>query len=152
MEDLNITLFYLTLRNQPVHKKPIFKAVKSKLAIQEEFKEVIGKILSDLSCERWWEDLKQLTTFNRWSFSPDLINAERFIISRFESFGLKPELMPVEVPSKVTRTTTSSNNIIVVLEGSDPIRRNDRYIVSAHYDSVSQIPEKKAPGAVGTLF
>eukprot|EP01119_Soliformovum_irregulare_P001798 TRINITY_DN1158_c0_g1_i7.p1 TRINITY_DN1158_c0_g1~~TRINITY_DN1158_c0_g1_i7.p1 ORF type:complete len:258 (+),score=41.27 TRINITY_DN1158_c0_g1_i7:192-965(+) len=157
MEDLHISLFYLTLRNDQLKKKSVLSkatkyATKSKLnypeSIPEGFKEIVKKILSELSCDLWWEDLKQLATFNRWSFSPDLINAERFIVSRLESFGLKPETMPVEVPAKRTLNTTRSNNIITILEGSNSTRKNDHYIVSAHYDSISQNPEKKAPGAV----
>eukprot|EP01119_Soliformovum_irregulare_P001797 TRINITY_DN1158_c0_g1_i6.p3 TRINITY_DN1158_c0_g1~~TRINITY_DN1158_c0_g1_i6.p3 ORF type:complete len:103 (+),score=19.20 TRINITY_DN1158_c0_g1_i6:192-500(+) len=98
MEDLHISLFYLTLRNDQLKKKSVLSkatkyATKSKLnypeSIPEGFKEIVKKILSELSCDLWWEDLKQLATFNRWSFSPDLINAERFIVSRLEVYHRK---------------------------------------------------------------
>jgi len=89
---------------------------------------------------RWFSDVETLASYNRYTHNPEVLDARDWIVSQFQSM---PGLT-VTSPSFAVGGTTAYN-VVAFLPGLT--RPQDWYIVGAHYDSTSEIPNTLAPGA-----
>ncbi|MCP4896124.1 MAG: M28 family peptidase, partial [bacterium] len=100
----------------------------------------IAELVDEIDGNRWFSDLSTLTTYNRWTLSPDILNARDWLVQEFEALpGLD-----VTTPSFSVSSQTAYN-VIATLPGK--ARPNDWYIVGGHYDATSENPSVAAPGA-----
>jgi hypothetical protein len=89
---------------------------------------------------RWFDDVTQLASWNRYSRSPEVDLARDWLVAQFEAMpGLKVRTQ------EFTFSGTTAYNVIATLEGRT--RPDDWYVVGAHYDSISENPTASAPGA-----
>ncbi|MEO8648802.1 MAG: M20/M25/M40 family metallo-hydrolase [Acidobacteriota bacterium] len=65
----------------------------------------------------------------------------------FESFDLKPEKRAGATVS-VKREDTSTQNVVGILEGSDPVLKNEYVAIGAHYDHVGTNPFAAGPDKI----
>lgn len=69
--------------------------------------------------------------------------AAKYIFSRFEENGMEPKYQSI-------KTTTTEKNIYAVIEGSDPILKNEFIIMGAHYDHLGYKTKTKS-GIIDTI-
>ncbi len=65
----------------------------------------------------------------------------------FESFELKPE-KKVGITVAVKSDTVYTQNVVGILEGSDPVLRNEYVAIGAHYDHVGMNPLANGPDKI----
>ncbi len=99
----------------------------------------IQALLAQLNGTRYFNTITALAGFNRYTHSPDILNARDYIQGEFQAVSLPVELQQFTVGS------TTAYNVIGTLTGTT--RPNEWYIVCGHYDSTSEIPNTSAPGA-----
>jgi len=90
---------------------------------------------------RWFSTAATLASFNRYTHGADIRRAEAWIIAQIRSIGSGIEV----TTQQFTVGGTITFNIIAKLTGTT--RPNDWYVVGGHYDSTSQTPTVRAPGA-----
>jgi len=89
---------------------------------------------------RWFDDVVSLASYNRYTHSPDILNARDWLVSEFQAL---PNLTVTTQSFMVSGTT--AYNVVATLEGA---RGADQwYVIGGHYDSTSQNPSVAAPGA-----
>jgi hypothetical protein len=104
------------------------------------FDETIGDLVDQVDAQRWFDDIVSLASFNRYTYSPDVLNARDWLVHRFEA-----------VPGLVVTTDTfdvggtTAYNVVATRAGIS--RPDDWYIVGGHYDATSEDPYTAAPGA-----
>jgi hypothetical protein len=91
--------------------------------------------------DRWFSTVVTLASFNRYTLGTDIRRAQSWIIEQIRSIGSDIEV----TTQQFTVGSTTAYNIIAKITGTT--RPNDWYIVGAHYDSTSQTPTVRAPGA-----
>ena len=69
--------------------------------------------------------------------------AAKYIFSRFEENGMKPKYQSIKINS-------TEKNIYAVIEGSDPILKNEFIIMGAHYDHLGYKTKTKS-GIIDTI-
>jgi len=89
---------------------------------------------------RWHKDVVSLSSWSRYSYGEG-INASRiWLADRFRELpGFQVSEFPFAMPGG------GNSNVIARMEGKS--RPEDVYIIGAHYDSISEIPTRTAPGA-----
>lgn len=110
-------------------------SMKKSAKIQEMVKSVENE--SSL----WWEQMRKLQSFNRFSYGSQIHKAKDFIIEELKKIGK----FNVTIENYSLRGTPMFN-IIAKLEG---IITNEHYLVGGHMDSISQVSgnERLSPGA-----
>jgi len=94
-----------------------------------------------INVTRWFESDSRLAMYNRYTRGTDIVNAQYWIEQTIQAIA--PTAVVSNEPFKVG--STNAYNIMVTFTGKT--RPNDWYIVGAHYDSTSESPTTKAPGA-----
>ena len=64
--------------------------------------------------------------------SEDAAKAAAYIVNEFKSIGLKPFYEDWYMP--FTKNGNSYKNVVAVLEGNDPVLKNQYIVIGAHYD------------------
>lgn len=113
-------------------------------SIRVEFDPQIPGIVNEVDLDRWVADVKTLTSMNRYTLGPGAKDAATWIQQRLSSLpGIEARL--VEFPMGNSYGQGSGFNVVARLEGRE--RPSEVFIVGAHYDSISETPSVKAPGA-----
>jgi len=104
----------------------------------------VPEIVAQINEQRWFDTVRQLATYNRYTLGSGNANAQQWIISQLSELAQRN--------SKFTYTTQSfpvqgglGYNIIATLTGS--VTPDVWVIIGGHYDSTSQSPSSSAPGA-----
>lgn len=100
----------------------------------------VQALVDEVDGDRWFVDLETLADFNRYTHSPEIINARNWLVAAFEALPG----VTVETPSFMVGSTVAYN-VIATLPGAT--RPDDWYIVGGHYDATSEAPMAAAPGA-----
>jgi len=91
--------------------------------------------------KRWYETVRNLTTFNRYSLGPGICDAKDWIVNAMQ------EIPGLSVTTqKFTKWGKSLYNVIGTITGTE--FPEQFVVVGGHYDSISQKPDVAAPGAV----
>eukprot|EP01120_Amphizonella_sp_Union-15-10_P001658 TRINITY_DN11808_c0_g1_i1.p1 TRINITY_DN11808_c0_g1~~TRINITY_DN11808_c0_g1_i1.p1 ORF type:complete len:436 (+),score=70.11 TRINITY_DN11808_c0_g1_i1:65-1372(+) len=101
----------------------------------------ISNLVNLVDDVRWFNDVKTLSTFNRYSLGTGIKSAENWIISQIKTINPKIEVSTQQFTVK----STAAFNIIAKITGTQ--RPNEWYVVGAHYDSISEKSTTSAPGA-----
>lgn len=97
-------------------------------------------VADQIDGSRWFADVETLASYNRYTHGKEIIKARDWFVKEFEKLpGIEVRLVPFRVGS------TETYNVVAVLKGTE--RPNDWYVVGGHYDSISENPKSKAPGA-----
>jgi len=88
----------------------------------------------------WFENVKKIASFNRYTTGPQIIQAKDFIISSLKSYGFNDIQL-----ENYTIGGTQRWNVITKLTGTE--KPEEYYLVGAHLDSTSERPTQQAPGA-----
>jgi len=100
---------------------------------------VIHEMVGKVDTTTFLNDVRQLQEFGtRECFTPEAVEAQNWIKSKFESFGLEVELQDFSV-----WTLNPSDNVIATLPGK--VTPEEYIVLGAHYDSYGGGP--LAPGA-----
>lgn len=70
--------------------------------------------------------------------------AAAFIENQFRDFGIKPYFTSYR--DTLTNTKDLAYNVVGLIEGSDPVLKNDYVILGAHYDHIGIVPLKNGDG------
>jgi len=103
--------------------------------------EVVSELLSEIDMKRWFETVRGLTGFNRFSPGPGILDAKEWIVKAM-----------MEIPGLSVTTQEFIKwgqplyNVIGTIPGSE--NPENVVVVGAHYDSISEKPNLAAPGAV----
>ena len=71
--------------------------------------------------------------------TPDGKKAAEYILAQWHAMGLKPELMPFHPPMKPQYAENAEkpfSNLVAVIEGSDPVLKDEYIVIGAHYDHI----------------
>lgn len=100
----------------------------------------ISVLVNAISQPRWFSDVQQLATYNRYTKGTGIAGAQKWIM---DQLSLLKNLTVTTQP--FTSGSTSGVNIIATLKGTTT--PNNWVIIGGHYDSTSQSPTTLAPGA-----
>lgn len=103
------------------------------------FDEDSETLVSHIDIDKWYSNVEQLASFNRYYRNPSVIKARDFLMDEFESLGFDTHLEEFMIGH------TKAYNVVAERKGT--LRKDDIYIVGAHYDSISETPDSIAPGA-----
>ena len=98
-----------------------------------------SEVVASFDQDSWLNDVKQLSSWNRNTSQPGVLQARDFIAKELEELGYSVSLPEFQVGS------TKAYNVVAKMIGKT--RPDDVYIVGAHYDSTSENTRKAAPGA-----
>lgn len=102
----------------------------------------ISALVAQVSANRLRERIKQLSAFDtRWSFSNTVAQIPPWIRDRFVELGYpqnEVRFQPFNIPG-----TAPQNNVLCGPDANDP----GFVLICAHYDSLSETPSIRAPGA-----
>lgn len=107
---------------------------------QRSFAPLVQTLVDEIDGDRWFADLTELATFNRYTHSPQILVARDWLVAAFTALPG----VTVETPSFVVGSTVAYN-VVATVDGST--RPDDWYIVGGHYDATSESPFVAAPGA-----
>lgn len=100
----------------------------------------IQALLAQLDSARFFRTIETLAGFGtRYTNSRQILKARDYIRTEFQTAGLPVEWHQFKVG------TTTAYNVIATLTGT--AHPDVWYIVCGHYDSISEIPTRSAPGA-----
>jgi len=100
----------------------------------------ISTLVGQVSADRWFNDVKTLASYNRYTKGPDISYAQHWILSQLAT------LTNITVTTQpFTYGSTSGVNVIGTIPGTTS--PDTWVIVGGHYDSISQSPSLAAPGA-----
>lgn len=100
----------------------------------------IQTMLAALDGDRWFKDVSDLASFNRYSYDAAFVKVRDWLMARFsENPGVTVE------SQEYKKNALGSWNVVATIKGST--RPEDVYIFGAHYDSTSEAPRTSAPGA-----
>lgn len=100
----------------------------------------IQPLIDDIDIDRWEDDVKYLASLNRYTLGDQVIVARDWFKKELEALpGFEVSLGEFSVGGK------KAYNVVAKIKGTE--RPDDWYIVGGHYDSTSQSPSSKAPGA-----
>ncbi|HXW53487.1 MAG TPA: M28 family metallopeptidase [Myxococcota bacterium] len=117
----------------------LFAIVFEPLLLQaHDFSSSVDKAVAAIDMEQWYEDTKQLASFNRFYRSPEINLARDWLVEKFSGIGLTTSI------EEITIRGQAGFNVVAEISGRDP---NDIYLVGAHYDSISEKAHDRAPGA-----
>ncbi len=103
-------------------------------------RDTVQELVNRFHTARWYMDVYKLSCLNRFTHGEEIKDARDFLVEAFERIGgLQVSTQSFNVGQ------TETENVIAVLEGTEI--PDDRYIVGAHYDSISEDPQNMAPGA-----
>ncbi len=117
----------------------LFFALSSLASPDYIFNDYVGDAVALIDKDRWFEDVKILASFNRYYRHPQIVDARDRIVDIFTTIGLETRL------EEITINHTPGHNVIAEIKGTE--KPEDIYIIGAHYDSISEIPRTRAPGA-----
>lgn len=99
-----------------------------------------GVPVGEVDVARWFADVTQLASWNRYTFGSGIASARTWLVQRF---GALPGAVVTTQSFQVLGTT--AYNVLARFPGTTA--PDDWLIVGAHYDSISQLPGTAAPGA-----
>jgi hypothetical protein len=106
------------------------QAKNSRIAAPE-YDVSIDELVASVDGDRWYADIQQLATYNRYTRGSDIANARNWLVDQFSAMpGLEVSTQSFTVPNGVT-----AYNVIAKLPGA--VRPDDWYIIGAHYDAIS---------------
>jgi hypothetical protein len=101
--------------------------------------------------EEWINYLASDQMRGRANGSPEMNEAASWISGKFREFGLKPVPANSEYIKNYTITarqnTVNERNVIGILEGTDPLLKNQYIILSAHFDHIG-VRKGNAPDSI----
>ncbi|OLY91825.1 Peptidase family M28 [Cnuella takakiae] len=105
----------------------------------------IKKIIKNVNIDNLFSSIKRLTEFgSRWSNSPNINEVPKWVTKQFKTIGYSEEK---EIDYLFFNLPGSSinphSNIICKKIG----KRKEQILICCHYDSISETPMSKAPGA-----
>lgn len=100
----------------------------------------IQTLVDQVNGNRWFDTVVSLASYNRYTHSPDNLNARDWLVTRFQEH---PGLIVTTQAFSVGATT--AYNVVARLDGT--ARVDDWVVVGGHYDSISEDPSVAAPGA-----
>lgn len=99
-----------------------------------------AEIAAEVDVARWRATVDALVAFEtRFTGSPGALAARDYIAAQFEALGLPVTIETVPVGSR------TAYNVIAELRGTT--RPDEIFIVCGHYDSISEVADRLAPGA-----
>lgn len=98
------------------------------------------QLVDAVDSNRWFSAVEVLAGFNRYTHSPELLQARDWLVQQFSALpGLAVTTQEFNVGSTV------AYNVIATHTGT--VRPDAWHIIGAHYDSISQNTSSAAPGA-----
>ncbi len=108
-----------------------------------EFSSEISDVVNAVDGNRWFTDVKMLTTMNRDAYGEGILKVRDWLEGQFSKIlgGLGVQVRHAEFPLGEAK----GFNVIARVDGS--IRPDEIYIVGAHYDATSEDVAAGTPGA-----
>ena len=127
---------HATIRPFQPNMQLAHQAANSNIPATAEFNVAIQSMVDQVNGPRWYADNLTLTTFNRWSRGPTIVNARDWLVAQFQAMpGLTVTTQAFTVPASGPNPAVTAYNVIATLQGAT--RPDDWYIVGAHYDAIS---------------
>jgi hypothetical protein len=86
-----------------------------------------ARLANAVDPNRWFADLTTLASYDRSSYSTDLVNARNWLGAQFEALGLSVSYPAFSAPG------FSSSNVLAIYQGSSAA--NEWVLIGGHYDS-----------------
>jgi Zn-dependent M28 family amino/carboxypeptidase len=103
------------------------------------FNNITDDAVNNINIDQWFNDVTELENLNRYYKHLDIIKAQDLIEQKFQEIGLRTYREEVDIYN------IKNYNIIAEIPGE--VNPEIIYIIGAHYDSISEQPLIKAPGA-----
>lgn len=103
------------------------------------FSPAVDSVVSSLDMNAWLRDTGHLASFNRYYRSNDINAVRDWLKQQFDELGLTTSLEEVSIGGY------TGYNVVAEIKGTTT--PEEIYLVGAHYDTISENPDARAPGA-----